>query len=122
MARVEDNWVSGAITGGESVWESSSWSERTGISVPTNGYGQAMDEVRSMPNVPISTLIDYYYEVRAATFAAIDAMSEDDVGNIDIREGRDSSWGWILGHLIVEESQHLGQVALIRGMIRGLDG
>ena len=28
---------------------------------------------------------------------------------------------WILGHVLVEESQHLGQVAYIRGMIKGLD-
>jgi hypothetical protein len=25
-----------------------------------------------------------------------------------------------MGHLLVEESQHTGQVALIRGMMRGL--
>ena len=30
--------------------------------------------------------------------------------------------GWILGHILAEESQHLGQVAYIRGMIRGFDG
>jgi hypothetical protein len=28
---------------------------------------------------------------------------------------------WILGHILVEESQHLGQVALLRGMMRGLN-
>jgi len=29
---------------------------------------------------------------------------------------------WIVGHLLVEISQHVGQVALIRGLIRGLEG
>jgi hypothetical protein len=29
---------------------------------------------------------------------------------------------WVFGHAIVEESQHLGQIAFIRGMQRGLDG
>ena len=28
---------------------------------------------------------------------------------------------WILGHVLVEESQHLGQIAYIRGMIKGLN-
>jgi hypothetical protein len=28
---------------------------------------------------------------------------------------------WIIGHLLVEESQHLGQVAYIRGIIRGFN-
>jgi len=27
---------------------------------------------------------------------------------------------WIVGHILVEESQHTGQVALLRGMMRGL--
>ena len=26
---------------------------------------------------------------------------------------------WLVGHIIVEESQHTGQVALVRGMMRG---
>ena len=28
---------------------------------------------------------------------------------------------WILGRLISEESQHLGQISYIRGIIRGLN-
>ena len=28
----------------------------------------------------------------------------------------------LLGHILAEESQHLGQVAYIRGMSRGFDG
>jgi hypothetical protein len=29
---------------------------------------------------------------------------------------------WIVGHILVEESQHVGQVALLRGMMRGVGG
>jgi len=49
-------------------------------------------------------------------------MSDEDVSNELDRGNGPITWGWILGHVIVEESQHLGQVALIRGIIRGLDG
>ena len=28
---------------------------------------------------------------------------------------------WIVGHLLVEESQHTGQAAMIRGMMRGFE-
>jgi hypothetical protein len=27
---------------------------------------------------------------------------------------------WIVGHILVEETQHVGQVALLRGMMRGM--
>lgn len=122
MARVEDGWISGAIVGSDSIWSKSGWGERTGIASETNGYGDDMDDVRAMPNVPISLLLEYYDEVREETFRAIDEMSDADMANVDLRDGRDSTWGWILGHIVVEESQHLGQVAFIRGLIRGLNG
>lgn len=122
MARVEDNWVSGAITGKDSVWDLGGWAGKTGIKFDTNGYAHVMDEVRAVRDVDMAVLLEYYDDVRAATFAAIDAMDDDDVATIDIREGRDAAWGWILGHIIVEESQHLGQIAFIRGMIRGING
>ena len=122
MAKVEDNWINVRIAGGEGVWDSGKWAERTGISVESNGYGQVMDEVRSMPNVPISELIAYYDAVREASFEAIDGKTDADMSNeIDLGRGP-ITWSWILGHVMVEESQHLGQVALIRGMIRGLNG
>jgi uncharacterized damage-inducible protein DinB len=122
MARVEDNWISGAITGNTSVWDSKDWARKSGIEFPTNGYAHAMDEVRALSTTDVQVLVDYYDEVRVATFAAIDAMTDEDMNKIDIREGRDFAWSGILGHVIVEESQHLGQIAFIRGIIRGLDG
>jgi len=122
MARVEDNWINGVIAGGDSVWDSRGWVEKTGISTEGNGYANKLDEVRALPMVSAETLIDYYDEVRAAAFGVIDNMSSVDVSNVYSRGNRSTTWGWILGHVIVEESQHLGQVAFIRGIIRGLDG
>jgi hypothetical protein len=122
MAKVEDSWINVTIAGGESVWDSGKWSERTGITGNSGGYGQAMDEVRAMPNVPVSELIAYYEVVRESAFGVIEGMSESDGDNEIDRGHGPITWNWILGHVLVEESQHLGQVALIRGMIRGLNG
>lgn len=122
MAKVEDSWINVTIAGGESVWDSGKWADKTGISGKSGGYGQGMDEVRAMPNVPISDLIAYYDAVRESAFETIDGMTDADM-SIEIDRGHGPiTWAWILGHVMVEESQHLGQVALIRGMIRGLDG
>ncbi|MBT4125238.1 MAG: DUF664 domain-containing protein [Chloroflexi bacterium] len=122
MARVEDNWINGVIAGGDTVWDSSGWAAKTGISAEGNGYSNTMDEVRALPEVAVSDLLAYYDAVRDAAFSVIDDMSDEDVSNELDRGNGPITWGWILGHVIVEESQHLGQVALIRGIIRGLDG
>jgi len=122
MARVEDNWINGVIAGGDSVWDSGKWAAKTGITGEGNGYGNGMDEVRALPSVELSELLAYYDAVRESAFKVIDGATDDDMSNEISRRGRTTTWGWILGHVVVEESQHLGQIALIRGMIRGLNG
>ncbi|MEE8045382.1 MAG: DUF664 domain-containing protein [Dehalococcoidia bacterium] len=122
MARVEDNWINGVVAGGDSVWDSGGWATRTGISAEGNGYSNTPDQVRALPEITVSDLLDYYDDVREAAFGVIDKMVSADMANVFSRGDRSITWGWILGHVIVEESQHLGQIALIRGMIRGLDG
>ncbi len=121
MARVEDNWINGVIAGGDNVWDSGGWAGKTGISAEGNGYGNTPDEVRAMPVASTSDLLDYYDAVRESVFKVIDGINDDDLANEFTRRGRTATWGWILGHVIVEESQHLGQIAFIRGMIRGIE-
>jgi len=122
MARVEDNWINGVIAGGDSIWDSGGWAVKTGITSEGNGYSNTMDEVRALPEVAVSDLLTYYDAVRDAAFGVIDGISDEDISTEFLRGGRTTTWGWIFGHVIVEESQHLGQVALIRGIIRGLNG
>ncbi len=122
MSRVEDGWINNTIAGGESVWDSGGWAERTGVTYDNSGYGQTADEVRSMPVVSVTDLIDYFDDVRAATFKVIDGMSDEDLSKNFTRGDRSVTWSWILGHVLAEEAQHLGQIGFIRGMVRGLDG
>ena len=121
MADVEASWINEAIAGGETVWDTSDWTAKTGIKLEVI-HGRGLDGVREMPEVDVADLVQYYDEVRASTFRVIDGISDEDLSNIDARAGGSRRWDWILGHVVVEESQQLGQIALIRGMIRGLDG
>ena len=122
MARVEDGWINSSIGGGESVWDSGGWADRTGVTYDNSGYGQTADEARSMPAVDVALLIDYFDAVREASFKVIDEMSEEDLSKSYSRGGRSVTWSWILGHVLAEEAQHLGQIGFIRGMVRGLNG
>jgi len=122
MAKVEDGWINNSIAGGESVWDSGGWADKTGISVEGSGYGQTADEVRAMPAVPVADLVEYFDAVRAASFKVIDGISDEDLSKMFTRGNRSVTWSWILGHVLAEEAQHLGQIGFIRGMVRGLDG
>ena len=122
MARVEHGWINNNIAGGESVWDAGDWAARTGITYDNSGYGQSSDDVRANPDGNMSDLVQYYDTVRSAAFNVIDGTNEEDMGNVFTRGGRSVTWSWILGHVIVEESEHLGQVAFVCvGVIRGLN-
>mgnify|MGYP001389801404 CR=1 FL=1 len=121
MARVEDGWINHTIAGGESAWDSGGGAEKTGVKYDNSGYGQDADDIRAMPPVPISVLVEYFDAVRTGSFRVIDAMTDDDIATEIDRGHGPITWGWILGHVLAEEAQHLGQVAFIRGMIRGIN-
>ena len=122
MARVEDNWINGVVGGNDTVWSSGGRSVKTGIDAEDNGYGDTPDDVRALPAVAVADLMDYFEAVRSSGLSVIDGLDDDDLGKEFVRRGRSVNLEWILGHVVVEESQHLGQIAYVRGMIRGLNG
>jgi len=120
MARVEDRWVNRVLRGGVELWISDGWHERFGMSKEAHGYGETADQVRAMPDVAMSDLLDYFDAVRQSTLAHLEQMTPVELEATYPHPRLTGITGaWILGHILVEESQHLGQVAYIRGMIRG---
>ena len=120
MARVEDSWLSRLRDGTPQVWTAEGWSDRFGMDPESNGSGHSSEDVRSMPEIPINDLMAYYGAVRAMMRQYLDEATEADLARTYSYRGNVRAGTWILGHILVEESQHTGQVAMIRGMMRGL--
>lgn len=120
MARVEDRWVNRILLGVSEEWNAGGWDKRFSMDPESNGAGQSLEEVKAMPQVPVTELLEYYDAVRIRTNAYLDHVTDADLE----REYEHPRFGvvtgsWVVGHIIVEESQHTGQAALVRGMIRG---
>ncbi len=80
-----------------------------------------MEDVRAMQDIPLADLMAYFHAVRAATRRYLDQATDADLSREHHHPRRGViTENWIVAHLLVEESQHTGQVGLIRGMIRGL--
>ena len=123
MARVEDRWVNAVMRETSEVWKADGWANRFKMNPESSGGGQTMEEVRAMPDIPLADLMAYFKAVRATTRQYLDQVTDADL----LQEHRHPRLGlvkgtWMIGHLLVEQSQHTGQVALIRGMIRGFGG
>ena len=87
------------------------------------GARQTMEEVRAMPDLPLTDLMAYFDAVRAVTRHYLAHATDAELAREYQHPRLGSVTGtWIVGHILVEESQHVGQVALIRGMMRGVGG
>ncbi|MDA1280486.1 MAG: DinB family protein [Chloroflexi bacterium] len=124
MARVSDRWANSTVLGGEELWTRDDWAKRLGMPVDRYGRGETPEQVRDFPSVEIGLVLQYFDEAHASMLAMVDALEQADLDRDVFAAYRNESLniGWILGHILAEESQHLGQVAYIRGIQRGFNG
>ena len=123
MARVEDNWVNGQLRKSETIWDRDSWAKRIGVEEPSNGFGQSAEDIRAMPSFDVPLVMEYYKVVREETRAYfVNEMEESDLSKKITHPRYDPvTYAWVLGHLLCEEAEHLGQIEYLRGMMRGLN-
>ena len=119
MARVEDAWVNRRLRGITEVWVADGWAGRFGMDTESAGAGQTIEDVRAMPDIPLTDLMAYFDAVRTFARQYFDQATNEDLDRTYEHPRLGTVTGtWVVGHLLIEEAQHAGQVALIRGMMR----
>jgi uncharacterized damage-inducible protein DinB len=129
IARVEDAWINRfAKQTDDQVWGRGSWADRLNLPVkeipgfgPESGWGWSGEQVRDMPASDMSDLWAYLDAVRADTMRYLDSIDESDLDRCPDAKQPTYSIGRMWSHLLVEESQHVGQIAYLRGLQRGLN-
>ena len=106
-----------------SLWRSEGWADRFGLSHERSGYGDTAQDVAAFPDIPMPDLLAYLDAVRQSTLALLDTLTEEDLPQTRTRPRTETppTVAWTLAHLLVENAQHVGQVAYIRGILRGLN-
>ena len=123
MARVEDNLINVVLQRQDPIWERDGWGERLGISYNGAGAGMTMDEIRDMGRINVPAVMEYYRSIRNATSDYFtNVMREDDLSRV-IEHTNFRGWtgAAILGRLLCEEAEHLGQIEYLRGLMRGIN-
>lgn len=121
MARVEDDWVQRFGQQTATVWERDGWPNTLGLLERGNGFGYTAEQVAGLPDYDPGSLTEYADSVRVATLEFLDTLSQEDLDLCPDPKRPENSLGRMLMHVIVEESQHVGQIAYIRGIQRGLN-
>ena len=122
LTRVQDNHLA-AMRGEEHAWVTERWYERFGRSADPadRGRGHTSEQVAAFRAPDVETLVDYYRAVRAHADAFLDGLSEEQLerpvpnlsgdGTVPMRVRLEMA--------LVDSLQHSGQIAYLRGLLKG---
>jgi len=122
MLRVEDWFLQYMFQRVPQVWESEKWHEK--LNLPddprTTGVFYTAEQIDSFPRVNLGDLLAYGEAVRARTvhyLRNVDPAKLDEI--VKSRHFGEVSIGTVIGHMICEIAQHVGQIAYLRGLVKG---
>ena len=122
MARVEDRWMHDFAQRTSEIWQRDGWYQKLGLPAAEHGFGYTTEQMAHLPQFDIEDCMAYHEVVRLATLRYLDGLTHADLARCPDPERRPGyTIVRMLSHLIVEESQHLGQVAYLCDLQRGLE-
>ncbi len=120
MTRVEDLFVNRVIQREKELYEAEGWQEKLGT--PVKAYGYTLEELKAWPVPKLEVLRAYANSVREKTLSFLQSVTPEKLSEEVIRPNRPpDSVGASLGHMSTEIALHVGQIAYLRGVQRGLD-
>lgn len=118
LTRVQDR-VTSVLSGSEEVWTANGWFERFGLALDPSdtGYGHDPETVGTV-TASAKTLLDYFEDVHERTIALLRSF-DDEALSIEL-EGtpRPRTVGSRLVEVVVDDLQHVGQAAYVRGLLQ----
>jgi len=121
LALVEDNLVNKVLLGKERIWITNNYYEKYPTLKNETGFGFNQEQLDQFPNMEIDWLSKYSGVVKKNTTDLLDKITEKDLSLKYDFSRRKVTGYFVLGRLITELNQHLGQISYIRGMMRGLN-
>ena len=121
MARVEDDFLQRFAQQRSTVWQRDDWHGKFGLPERDSGFGYTAQQVAELPPYDMGDMLAYYDAVRVETYAFLDSISESDLGRKPHPRRPEYTIADMFSHVMIEEAQHVGHVAFIRGIQRGLE-
>ena len=120
--RVEDFFMQRVIQRKEVLYESEGWWEKLGTPANESGYGYTAEQLKNWSVPELGVLKGYTDSVRKATLTFLETLTPERLDEV-LRPDRspDSIVGVILCRMMTEIALHMGQIAYLRGLQRGLD-
>ena len=118
-ARVEDFFVNRVIQREKELYEAEGWQEK--LNTPVKVYQYTVEELKAWPVPKLEVLREYANSVREKTLAFLKSVTPEKLSEVPRPDRSPDSIGTSLGHISTEVALHVGQIAYLRGIQRGLD-
>jgi hypothetical protein len=118
LTRVQDDHVA-EVAGTEQVWTANGWADRFALPLDRGdtGYGHSAEKVRVV-RADADLLAGYLDDVVEATRAYVSGLTDADLDRVvDERWDPPVTLGVRLVSVVGDDLQHLGQAALVRGLL-----
>lgn len=119
LSRVEDFFVNRVIQRQKELYEAENWQEKLGT--PVKSYQYTVEELQAWPVPKLEVLREYANSVREKTLALIQSIPPEKLSELARLDRPPDTIGDILGRISTEIAMHVGQIAYLRGVQRGLD-
>ncbi len=119
MTRVEDFFVNRVIQRGKELYEAEGWQEKLGT--PVKAYQYTVEELQAWPVPKLEVLRGYADSIRDKTLAYLKSIPAEKLSEVPRPDRSPDSIGDSLGRISTEIALHVGQIAYLRGVQRGLD-
>ena len=119
MTRVEDFFVNRVLQRGQELYIAEGWQEKLGT--PDKAFQFTVEELQAWPVPRMEFLRGYVDSVRQKTLAFIESSPPEKMSELARPDRPPDTIGAILGRMSTETALHVGQIAYLRGVQRGLD-
>lgn len=119
--RVEDRNVNRLIQSKTELYEVESWQEKLGTPPQETGGRYTLEQLHAWPVPKLETLQGYASSVREKTLAFLESVTPEKLSEVPSPERSPDSVAAILGRTSTEIAMHVGQIAYLRGIQRGLN-
>jgi len=121
IIRVEDYLVNNIIQSENELYETDDWREKLGTPAEEMGLHYTLEQLQAWPVPKLEVLQGYANSTRQKTLAFLNSSPPEKLSEMPKSDRFPGSIGAILCLMSTEIALHVGQMAYLRGVQRGLD-
>jgi len=121
VTRVEDFFVNRVIEHEVEPYEADGWREKLGTPAKDTGFEYTAEQLQAWPVPKLEVLRGYANSLRKRTLAFLNCIDPERLSEVPRPDRSPDSIGAILCRISTEVALHVGQIAYLRGIQRGLN-